>query len=82
MGFLDVIRAAINIYILLVLAHAVMSWFGSMRGSQVEVFLSRAVEPALKPIRSLIEPLQRGTGIDFSPAVLILILIILRGLLI
>jgi len=78
---LGAIRAAIGFYILIVFAHAIMSWFGSMRGSQVEALLDRAVEPALKPIRSLIMPLQGGTGIDFSPAILIMVLVILRGLL-
>lgn len=75
------IRAAISVYILLVFAHVLLSWFGSMQGSQIAEILDKAVEPALKPIRSVIGPIQEGAGIDFSPMVLIFALMILRGVL-
>lgn len=73
------------IYVLLLIAQAILSWllaFGVInrynRGvSVIGDFLYRVTEPALRPIRRL---LPNFGGIDISPIVLILILYFVRVL--
>ncbi|HTW53728.1 MAG TPA: YggT family protein [Stellaceae bacterium] len=73
------------IYILLLIAQAILSWllaFGVInrynRGvSVIGDFLYRVTEPALRPIRRM---LPNFGGIDISPVVLILILYFVRVL--
>ncbi len=73
------------IYVLLLIAQAILSWllaFGVInrynRGvSVIGDFLYRVTEPALRPIRRM---LPNFGGIDISPIVLILILYFIRVL--
>jgi YggT family protein len=71
------------IYILLLIAQAVLSWllaFGVInrynRGvSVIGDFLYRVTEPALRPIRSI---LPNFGGLDISPVILILLIYFVR----
>ena len=54
---------------IIVVVHALMSWFPDMRGRPFELWLRMLVEPAEKPIRQFLQPIQANIGIDFSPAV-------------
>jgi YggT family protein len=73
----------ISIYIMLLVAQAVLSWLVvfnvvNTRNRFVYLvgdFLYRITEPALRPIRRLLPSLG---GIDISPVVLILLLIFIR----
>jgi YggT family protein len=88
---ITVIRAALNIYIYLVIGSAILSWlvhFGVVNTrnqiiSMVGDFLWRITEPALRPIRRIMPNLG---GIDISPIILILIIyfidLVLRNILI
>jgi len=75
------VQTVIGAYILLVIGHVIMSWTGALRGTEAERWVNTAVEPALAPLRQLLDPLQKNTGLDFSPALLIIILAFLEGLL-
>ena len=78
-----VIDIALQIYIYLLVAAAVLSWLiafnvVNMRNQFVATladFLYRVTEPALRPIRNRIPNLG---GIDISPVILILIIVFLR----
>jgi YggT family protein len=86
-ALLEVILIALEIYIWLLIAQAVLSWLIAFnvvntRNQFVSMlwdFLYRITEPALGPIRRLMPNLG---GIDISPVILILILMFLRRLLI
>lgn len=77
-----VIGIAIDLYIWLLIASAIMSWlvaFGVVNTRNRAVymigdFLHRVTEPALRPIRRILPNLG---GIDISPVILILILILI-----
>jgi YggT family protein len=75
---LGVVRGALSAYMLLVLIYAVLSWVPTLKGSNFEKWVGTLVEPALKPIRQLLQPVQGNLGIDFSPAVLIMILYVIQ----
>lgn len=79
------ISELLEIFIIVVLANAILSWFVS--GTQNTVvrqlywWTSRVVDPVLRPIRNALRPMTRNLGIDISPFVLILLLQFLRGML-
>ena len=78
-----VIDLALQLYIYLLVAAAVLSWLIAFNVvnvrnqfvGMVADFLYRITEPALRPIRNLMPNLG---GIDISPVILIFIIIFLR----
>jgi YggT family protein len=78
-----VIDIALEIYIWLLIAAAVLSWLIAFNVvntrnqvvAMVGDFLYRITEPALRPIRNMLPNLG---GIDISPVILILIIIFIR----
>jgi YggT family protein len=82
----NLIGTIIYIYILLLVAQAILSWLVAFnvvntRNRVVYLvgdFLYRITEPALRPIRRILPTLG---GIDVSPVVLILLLIFIRDFL-
>ena len=78
-ALLDVILLALQLYIWLLIAAAVLSWLiafnvVNVRNQFVHTigeFLYRITEPALRPIRNLLPNLG---GLDISPVILILII--------
>jgi YggT family protein len=82
-ALLDVILIALDIYVWLLIAAAILSWLIAFnvvntRNQAVAViaeFLYRITEPALRPIRAVLPHLG---GIDISPVILILIIILIQ----
>ncbi|MGF1592518.1 MAG: YggT family protein [Kiloniellaceae bacterium] len=80
---IQVIIFALNIYVWMVIASAILSWlvhFGVINTrnqfiSMIGEFLWRVTEPALRPIRRFMPNLG---GIDISPIILILIIYFLQ----
>ena len=64
------IQNAVNIYSLLLLIYALLSWFPNSYGSSLERLLEKLVRPIVDPLRRL--PLQFG-GLDLSIWLTILI---------
>ncbi len=71
---IKVLHLLIQILIILVIIHAIGSWFPQMRESRFYMYIDRIVEPMLRPIRNILPDLG---GIDISPAILIFILILI-----
>jgi YggT family protein len=86
-ALLDVILIALDIYVWLLIASAVLSWLIAFnvvntRNQLVSMlwdFLYRVTEPALAPIRALLPNLG---GIDISPVILILLIIFIQKVII
>ena len=57
------IQNAVNIYSLLLLIYALLSWFPNSYGSSLERLLEKLIRPIVDPLRRL--PLQFG-GLDLS----------------
>jgi len=78
-----VIDLALQIYIWLLIASAILSWLVAFNVVNVRNpfvnavgnFLYRITEPALRPIRAIMPDLG---GIDISPVILILIIIFIQ----
>ncbi|GAK44204.1 conserved protein [Tepidicaulis marinus] len=85
MPFLNIIMLVIQLYIWIVIASAILSWliaFNVVNTQNRFVFtvadmLYRMTEPAMRPIRRVLPDLG---GLDLSPVVLILGLILLQDI--
>jgi YggT family protein len=83
-ALLDVILIALKLYIYILIAAAVLSWLIAFNvvntrnqvAASIGEFLYRITEPALRPIRSVLPNLG---GIDISPIILILIIILIEN---
>jgi YggT family protein len=60
----------LNVYLLVMLVYALISWVPSLRGRWTDV-VARLVEPVLIPVRRIIPPLG---GFDLSFLVVILVI--------
>jgi len=85
--FLWLILTIIDLYIWLLIASAVLSWLIAFnvvntRNQVVHMvgeFLYRVTEPLLRPIRSMLPHLG---GIDVSPVILILIILLIENVIV
>lgn len=72
MGFiLQVISTLFTVYMYMIIAYVLMSWFPNLRESTIGQIIGRLVEPYLAIFRRIIPPLG---PIDFSPIVAIIAL--------
>jgi YggT family protein len=71
-----IIDIALTLYMWIIIFRAVISWVNPDPYNQIVVLLYRFTEPVLGPIRRIL-PL-RNTGIDFSPIVVILVIVFLK----
>lgn len=86
-AILDIILLVLQIYIWLLIAAAVLSWLVAFNVvntrnqvvSMIGEFLYRITEPLLRPIRQMLPNLG---GIDVSPVILILIILLVQNVII
>ncbi|MFO7660711.1 MAG: YggT family protein [Candidatus Cloacimonadaceae bacterium] len=64
------VQTFLNVYTMLILVRALISWFSPNPYNRLYQMLIRATEPVLAPIRRIV-PLQ---GIDISPLIAILLI--------
>ncbi len=60
----ELITLAAQIYILIIIAAAIVSWIEVDRQHPLVKFLHKATEPVFRPIRELVPPIN---GLDLSP---------------
>ncbi len=75
------LRGLISAYIVLLVIYAVSSWFRPRYTGGPRQPWERVAEWPLQPIRAVLRPVTEKTGLDFSPAVMIVILLALRNFL-
>jgi YggT family protein len=77
-----IICVALQLYLYLVFARVIFSWFPLSPGSAIEPvynFLRMATEPILGPLRRALPPVRLGgMGFDLSPMILLFGIIFLR----
>ncbi len=71
-----VIDIALTIYTWIIVFRALISWVNPDPYNQIVVFLYRVTEPVLGPIRRRLP--MSNIGIDFSPIIVILVIIFLQ----
>ena len=75
-GLAKVIDIALTLYMWIIIFRALISWVNPDPYNQIVIFLYRVTEPVLGPIRRRL-PI-RNIGIDFSPIIVILVIIFLK----
>jgi len=83
-AILDIVLLVLHLYIYLLIAAAVLSWLVAFNVvnarnpivANIGEFLYRITEPALRPIRNILPNLG---GIDVSPVILILIILLIEN---
>jgi YggT family protein len=86
-AILDVILIVLDLYVWLLIAAAILSWLVAFNvvNSRNQVvamlgdFLYRVTEPVLRPIRNMLPSLG---GLDVSPVVVILIIILIKDVIV
>ena len=74
---MTVVFAILNIIKWLVIIAAVISWVSPDPRNPIVQFLYRTTEPLLRPFRRILPPGRTG-GIDFSPLLLILLIVFIE----
>ncbi len=74
-----IIDIALTLYMWIIIIRAVISWVNPDPYNRLVIFLYRATEPVLAPIRRWL-PL-RNLGIDISPLIVIAIIIFIQSFL-
>ncbi len=79
---LRILRYALHLYSLLLVAHAIISWVHP-QANRWTVMLDRAVEPVLEPTRRILRRFlpQRAWVVDWSPLAVFLAIQIVNRLL-
>jgi YggT family protein len=80
-AIIRVVDLAFNIYIIIVVARALISWVNPDPYNQIVRFLHNATDPVLYRLRRTLPFLQMG-GFDFSPIALLIILSFVQQLII
>lgn len=75
-----IVDIALSLYMWILIARAIISWVNPDPYNQIVRFLYSVTEPVLYRIRRIL-PISFG-GIDFSPMVLILVIIFLQNFLV
>ncbi len=73
-----ILSLIVRILIILVFAHAIMSWIRPDPYNPIVRMINQIVEPMLAPIRQIMPP---SGGVDFSPMILLVIFFIIQTLL-
>jgi YggT family protein len=74
MALAQVLHLLLNVYMLLVVARAIISWVNPDPYNPIVNFLYRTTEPVLRYVQRIIPPLG---GIDISPILVLLVIVFL-----
>jgi len=76
-GILHLIAYLIELYVILLIVRALLSWLPARPGTPLDRFvraLDHVTEPVLRPVRRILPPIRAGgMGIDLSIIVVVLV---------
>ena len=85
MGSLTMFLAhAVQIYIILIIIRAVLSWFQINPAGEffkIYLFIIQLTEPVMRPVRDFLHRIFPASPVDFSPIIIIVILNMLKNIL-
>jgi YggT family protein len=71
-----IIDVVLTLYMWIIICRALISWVNPDPYNQIVIFLYRVTEPVLGPLRRILP--MRNIGIDFSPVIVLLIILFLK----
>ena len=75
-GLARVIDIVLTLYMWIIIIRALITWVNPDPYNQIVLFLNRITEPVLRPIRRKLP--VNSMGMDFSPFIVVLIIIFLQ----
>ena len=75
-GLAKVIDIVLTLYMWIIIIRALITWVNPDPYNQIVLFLNRITEPVLRPIRRKLP--VNSMGMDFSPFIVVLIIILLQ----
>lgn len=76
----QILKIVLELYMWIIIIRALLSWVNPDPYNPIVQFLNRFTEPVLYRVRQLIP--MSGVGIDFSPIIVILVIIFLQSFLV
>lgn len=73
-----IIEIALTAYMWIIIGRALVSWVNPDPYNKIVIFLYRFTEPVLRPIRRMLPRALLNTGIDFSPIIVVLVIVFLQ----
>lgn len=73
-GLIRILASLLNIYVWIVLARVILSWFNLSPYNPVQQILHSLTDPVLDALRRAMPRFLWSSGLDFTPLVLILLL--------
>jgi YggT family protein len=73
-GLIRILVSLLNIYVWIVLARVILSWFSLSPYNPVQQILHSLTDPVLDALRRTMPRFLWSSGLDFTPLVLILLL--------
>jgi uncharacterized protein YggT (Ycf19 family) len=84
-AIISVVSWIFNVYELLIIVGAVLSWASQSQRSEVNYYVGRLTEPVLRPCREVMNSILQFAGVDprrlpldFSPVIALLFLDLVR----
>ena len=71
-----VVNIVLEVYMLIIVARALISWVNPDPYNQIVIFLYRVTEPVLGPVRRMIP--RNNLPVDFSPIIVLLFIMFLQ----
>jgi YggT family protein len=71
-----ILEIVLTLYMWIIIFRAVISWVNPDPYNKIVILLYRVTEPVLRPVRRMLP--WRNTGIDFSPIIVMLIILFLQ----
>lgn len=71
---------ALTVYLWLIIIRAVLSWVNPDPYNPIVRFIHQVTEPVMAPVRRWVS--IRGLGIDFSPIIILLVILFLQSFLV
>lgn len=76
----QILKIVLELYMWIIIVRALLSWVNPDPYNPIVQFLNSITEPVLHRVRQLVP--MSGVGIDFSPIIVILIIIFLQSFLV
>ena len=73
-----ILDMALNLYMWVIIIRAVVSWVNPDPYNPIVAFLYRVTDPVLSVVRRRLPQAMWSTGIDFSPLIVIFVIIFFR----
>ena len=81
-SFAKVIQLLANIYTFIIAGSVIISWVGADPYNPIVRFLRQATEPVFGRVRKLLPQALFRTGLDFTPMLVLIILILIENVLV